>query len=210
MDRVKRRILAGLAAAAFAGGAITAAAPAGRAATTQCGSNCMTLAADEYGSTYVAAIEARHVAQGSAVTLANSANFKGEDFRALDEGTTTEFWKDGLVPIALAKNWPGYQLYEYEFAPYNQGTNLCIGTATAAANGTRLTLQPCGATDRTLWLPETREAVNGYEPIIAGSDTRAIAPYVLTAGGPGGALTTHELGANEPPSQLWKEIIGVL
>jgi hypothetical protein len=210
MERVKRRIFAGLSAVALAAGAITAAAPTSSAATTQCSSNCLTFAAEEYGSTYVAAIQARLVEQGSVVSLAGSSNFKGEDFRSLDEGTTTQLWDDGLVPTALAKNWPGYQMYEYEFTPYGQDSNLCIGTATAATNGTELSLRPCGVNNQTLWLPETDEAVNGFEPIIAGSDTRSTAPYVITAGSPGAALTTHELASPEPSSQLWEEIVGIL
>jgi hypothetical protein len=210
MERVKRRIFAGLAAVALAGGASAAAAPAGHAATTQCGSNCLTFAAEKYGSTYVAAIQARLVEQGSVVSLAGSANFKGEDFTSIDVGTTTQLWEEGLVPIALAKNWPGYQMYEYEFAPYGQDGNLCIGTAAAAANGTELSLQPCGVNDQTLWMPETDEAVNGYEPIVAGTDTRSTAPYVITTASPGDALTTHELAAPTPSSQLWEKIVGVL
>jgi hypothetical protein len=185
MERVKRRIFASLSAVALAGGAITAAAPLSSAATTQCGSSCITFAAEEYGSTYVAAIQARLVEQGSLVSLAGSANFKGEDFRSLYEGTTTQLWEDGLVSIALAKNWPSSPMYEYEYYPYGQDSNLCIGTATAAANGTQLSLQPCGVNNQTLWLPETQEAVNGFEPYIAGSDTRSTAPYVITAGSPG-------------------------
>ena len=87
---------------------------------------------------------------------------------------------------------------------------LCIGTATAAANGTALSLQPCGVNNQTLWLPETHEAVNGFEPFIAGSDTRSTAPYVITAGSPGAALPTNEQASPALSSQLWEEIAGVL
>jgi hypothetical protein len=210
MERVKRGIFAGMAAVALAGGAVTAAVPSASAATTQCGSGCFAFASGEYGETYVSAIQSRMPEQGSLVTLAGSGEYSGEDFISIDEGTTTEFFKDGIVPITLAKNWPGYQLYQYVFAPYGQATNLCIGTATAAVNGAELSLQPCGVNDQTLWLPETNDAVNGFEPIVAGSDTRATAPYVLTAGSPGGALTTYEQASPERSAQLWEEIVGVL
>jgi hypothetical protein len=30
-------------------------------------------------------------------------------------------------------------MYEYEYDPFGQESNLCIGTATAAGNGTQLT-----------------------------------------------------------------------
>jgi hypothetical protein len=210
MEQVKRGIFAGLAAVALAGGAVTAAAPAASAATTQCGSACFTFASGEYGESYVSAIQSRGPEQGSVVTLAGSGNFEGEDFMSLDAGTTTQFFQDGIVPVTLAKNWPGYQLYEYEFAPFGHPSNLCIGTATAAVSGAELSLQPCGVNDQTLWLPETHDAINGFEPIIAGSDTRSTAPYVITAGSPGGALTTYEQASPERSSQLWEEIVGVL
>jgi hypothetical protein len=210
MERVKRRIFAGLSAVALTAGAIAAAAPTVSAATTQCGSNCMTWAAQEYGSADVAAIQARLVEQGSLVTLAGSGLYSGEDFKALDEGTTTFLWEYGIVPTAIAKNWPSQQMYEYEYDPFGQESNLCIGTATDAANGTELSLQPCGVNDQTLWLPDTHATVNGYEPIIAGSDTRSTGPWVITAASPGGALTTRELASPAPPSQLWKELAGVL
>jgi hypothetical protein len=210
MELGKRWIFAGLAAVALAGGAVTAAAPTASAATTQCGSACFTFASGEYGESYVSAIQSRGPEQGSVVTLAGSGNFEGEDFVSLDEGTTTQFFQDGIVPVTLAKNWPGYQLYEYEFAPFGHPSNLCIGTAAAAVNGTELSLQPCGVNDQTLWLPETHDAINGFEPIVAGSDTRSTAPYVITAGSPGGALTTYEQASPERSSQLWEEIVGVL
>jgi hypothetical protein len=210
MERVKKSIFAGLAAFALAGGTVIAAAPAAVAATTQCGSACITLAPEEDGSVYVGALQEREVEQGSVLTLAGSGPYEGEDFLPLDEGTTTLFWEYGLVSIALAKNWPSQQLYEYEYDPAGQQSNLCIGTAAAAAGGTELSLQPCGVNNLTLWLPETHDVTNGYVPIIAGSDTRTTAPYVITAGSPGGALTTQEQVSPLQSTQLWEDLVGEL
>ena len=105
MEQVKRGIFAGLAAVALAGGAVTAAAPTAGAATTQCGSACFAFASGEYGESYVSAIQSRGPGQGSVVTLAGSGNYKSEDFRSIDVGTTTLLWEDGIVPITLAKNF---------------------------------------------------------------------------------------------------------
>jgi hypothetical protein len=210
MELGTRGIFAGLAAVALAGGAMAAAAPTARAATTQCGGSCITFAAEAYGDSNVTAILARDPEQGSPVTLTDAANFEGEDFESIYVGTTTQLWEDGLVPITLAKNWPGYKVYQYQFIPYGQGTSLCIGIATTAANGTEVSLQPCGVNDHTLWLPETNESVNGYEPIIAGTDTRSAQPYVLTTGSPGSALITYEQVSPQKTSQLWQEVVGVL
>jgi hypothetical protein len=210
MERVRRRIFAGLAACALTGGAITAAMPDASAATTACGSSCFTFAADEYGDTYVSAIPAQDAEQGSVVTLARSGNYSSEDFSSLAVGTTTQLYRDALIPAVLAVTWPGDEMYEYEFTPDGQASNLCIGTATTAANGTGLTLQPCGLNDLTLWLPLPKEAVNGWEPIVAGSDSRSISPYVMTAGRFEAQLTTEELASPEPSSQLWIQIFGAL
>jgi hypothetical protein len=210
MERVRTSIFAGLAAFALAGGTVIAAAPTAGAATAQCGSACITLAPEEDGSVYGGALQEREVEQGSVLTLAGIGPYQGEDFLALDEGTTTLFWDNGLVSIALAKNWPSQQMYEYEYDPEGHQSSLCIGTATAAAGGTELSLQPCGVNNQTLWLPETRDASNGYVPIIAGSDTRSTAPYVITAGSPGGALTTQEQVSPLQPTQVWEDLLGVL
>ncbi len=210
MELGTRRIFAGLAAVALAGGAMVAAAPTAWAASTQCGWSCVTFAAEAYGDSYVAAVLARGAEQGSAATLAASGNHEQEDFESIYVGTTTQLWQDGLVPITLAKNWPGYKAYEYEFIPGSQASGLCIGTATAAADDTEVSLQPCGVDDHTLWLPEASESVDGYEPMIAGTDTRSTQPYVLTAGSTGSALFTYEQVSPVKTSQLWQEVTGVL
>ena len=155
MELGTRGIFAGLAAVALAGGAIAAVAPTAGAATAQCGWSCITFAAEEYGDTYVSAIQSRMPEQGSAGHARRRRQLRGRGLRIVSYvGTTTQLWEDGLVPITLAKNWPSYKMYEYQFIPYGQGSNLCIGTAATAVNGTEVSLQPCGVNDHTLWLPE--------------------------------------------------------
>jgi hypothetical protein len=184
--------------------------PAAGAATTQCGSGCATFGVEEYGATYVMAIPAQVAEQGSVVTLLRSGDYSSEDFEVSDVGTTTQFYQAGLISAVVYHNWPGYQMYQYIFAPDGNSSGLCVGTATAAANGTGLTLQPCGVSNLTLWLPLPNEAVDGWEPIVAGSDTRATAPYVITAGRFEGQLTTEEQASPASTSQLWARINGVL
>jgi hypothetical protein len=53
-------------------------------------------------------------------------------------------------------------------------------------------------------------ASNGWEPLIAGSDTLVNNPYVLMAGNPGAPLTTQELTQGVTPSQYWENVYGVL
>lgn len=209
MERVNRRIFAGLAACALAGGAITAVMPAASAATTECGSGCFTFyAGEEYGDSYVMDVPAADAEQGSVVTLAPPGNYSKEDFVSDYAGTTTQFFQAGLIGATLAEKWPGYSMYEYEFAPDGHASNLCVGTATVAADSTGLTLQPCGLNDLTLWMP--LPAYEGWTPIVAGSDNRATAPYVMTTGRFEGQLNTYELASPDGTSQLWGKLVGAL
>jgi hypothetical protein len=210
MERVKSRIFAGLAVFALSGGALAAAGPPATAATEQCGSSCVTLITANYGSSYVMNMPARRVEVGSEIDLADPGQFQGEDFLLEYAGTVAEFYAAGLVPAAVGQTWPSYPVYEYQYAPARNETNLCVGLASNAANGTKVTLQSCGVNDHTLWIPMASRENNGWEPLIAGSDTLVNNPYVLMAGNPGAPLTTQELTQSVTPSQYWQDLHGVL
>jgi hypothetical protein len=210
MERVRRRIFCGLAACALAGGAMTAAAPAASGASTACGSACFTFWAEEYGTTYVMAVPAADYEQGSVVTLGAEGNHSSEDFQSEYAGTTTQFYQDGIIGPTLAETWPGAAMYEYQFTPGGKQSSLCVGTATAAADGTGLILQPCGVNDLTLWMPLTSQESDGYEPLVAGSDNRATSPYVMTTSRFEGQLGTYELASPPTTGTMWAKISGVL
>jgi hypothetical protein len=208
MERVTRRIFAGRAACALAGGAVTAAVPAAGAATTQCGSACTTWLPYQEAPDNV--LNSPGDTQGSIIDLAGKGDHAGEDFKSLNEGTTTQFYQAGLIAAPLAEEWPTYDMYEYEYTPDGQPTNLCIGTNGTATDSTGLILEPCGVYVDTLWLPLPDKAYGGFEPIVAGTDTNISAPYVMTAGRGDGPVGTYQLQSGEPASQLWLELNGVL
>jgi hypothetical protein len=211
MERVKSRLVVGLAAFALAGGVLVAAGPPAGAATEQCGSSCATLITANYGSSYVMNMSpGRRLGVGSEIDLAGPGQLASEDFLLEYEGTVAEFYADGLVPAAVGQTWPSYPVYEYLYAPDHNETSLCVGLASNAANGTDVTLQTCGVNDHTLWIPMASRASNGWEPLIAGSDTLVTNPYVLMAGNPGAPLTTQELTQGVTPSQYWENVYGVL
>jgi len=211
MERVKCRVFAGLAALVLAGGILVAAGPPAGAATQLCGSTCVTLITANYGSSEAMDVQSLQVAAGTAVDLGASGAYLGEDFHLDYVATTTQLYQDGLVPIEVAKNWPSYPVYQYIFTPDGyQGYALCLGLAVNAASGTPVTLQSCGVDDHTLWIPDKARESNGWEPMIAGSDTRATKPYVLQAHNPDGQLTIQELTTGVTPSQYWQNLTGVL
>jgi hypothetical protein len=59
-----------------------------------------------------------------------------------------------------------------------------VGVGKTAANGTAVTLQPCGSSSKTLWVFDPYSGVKSGStwsaPLINGSDTNFSNPYVLT------------------------------
>ena len=84
----------------------------------------------------------------------------------------------------------------------------------AAVNGTKVSLQICGTSARTTWITLSIDAIGGYQPLIAGTDTDQNTPVVLTAGAAvGDKLTTHQLNlvnGTFKPAQMWQLVSGVL
>jgi hypothetical protein len=208
---MRNRIVAGVAALLLAGGAGAATAPAAHAATLACGSGCMALAAQSWGLSYVTSDPGSATA-GQGIILARAAEFSAEDFMLRDEGTVASFYSDGILGPAVGQTWPSDELYEYQYAPDGMQTTLCLGLAVTAANGTAVSLQPCGSSARVLWIALSADRIGSYQPLINGSDTVTSTPYVLTAGQVGGVLTTTEVylsAGSVAPSQMWENRFGV-
>jgi hypothetical protein len=214
MERGKKRVFAGLAALALAGGAFAALGPSASAASSACGSSCLSLAAQSFGTGDVSAVLSAKAGKPQYIILSAAADTESEDFRALYEGTVTEFCDDDLMTGAVCTTWPDNSVYEYEYAPGNVDSLDCIGTAVAAVNGTKVSLQPCGVDVETTWILLPIDTIDGYEPLIAGTDTDQNTPQVLTAGAAvGDKLTTHALNLVDGtfnPAQMWQTVSGVL
>jgi hypothetical protein len=207
---MRSRIVTGIAALLLAGGA-GALAPAADAATLACGSGCMALAAQSWGLNYVTSDPGSATA-GQDIILARAAEFSAEDFMLLDQGTVASFYADGILGPAVGQTWPSDEVYEYQYAPDGVLTTLCLGLAVTAANGTAVSLQPCGTSARTLWIALAADRIGSYQPLVSGSDTVTGTPYVLTAGQVGGILTTTEMylaAGSVAPSQMWDNRFGV-
>jgi hypothetical protein len=97
----------------------------------------------------------------------------------------------GCIPRVLFPNCYGQTAdtvndpaFELEYAPNNVASGLCMGVASTAVQGEVVTLQPCRASARTVWIADTfgspSTLSNGYVPLINGSDTAFSQPFVLT------------------------------
>ena len=130
------------------------------------------------------------------------------------EGTVNDWFNVGLINATLDQQYGPDETFEFQYMPGNVSTGLCLGLTLPAAQGTKVTLQPCGVSPKTLWIDDTADGSGGYVPYVNGSGTQYPAPFVLTGPKAGGPLTTRALKANKKgvihKAQMWQLISGVL
>ena len=247
---VKNKVLAAAATLTLVGGAgVAALATAGtaHAATPSCGKNCVDIFSHQFGDfanpQFVMDSFKQGDVAGTPIILFRTSNADpAEDFTVDQEGLTSEFLAAGLVSSALAlhygcttavfgadactgANGTGVDDYAYEFmyTPYGVQTGLCVGVGATAVNGTKVALEPCGLSGKTIWISDnsTNKLINTKEPLINGSDTNFSTPYGLTYPGSSyptdtprpemytSALLGFSSGAINS-NQLWSARYGIL
>ena len=215
MERAKKRAFAGLAALALAGGAFTALGPGARAATPSCGPFCVELYAQEFGTGDITSTTTVISAAGKLNFIVLSAatnNEAAEDFTPISQPTVADLCSSGTITSsAVCQTWPNDQVVEYQYTPFGVNSGTCIGIPSAAANGVKVSLQPCGGA-QALWIQLSIDTIGGYQPLIAATDTVVNTPEVLTAGSAvGDKLTTHQLNlvaGTFNPAQMWQTLTG--
>ena len=212
----RRKAVVGLAGLALAGGAClggVAAAPVAGAASPACGSSCVSLYNQKFGSTDVSAVSGGTAATGQAVILDVAAPSTIEDWSPSFQGAVSDFYAAGLMNATLNKYYGSDPVYEFQYTPGGVDSGECLGIASGPGQGTEVTLQPCTAINST-WIDDAAAASGGYVPYISGSDTKYPAPYVLTAADGKGDFTTQALSVNlfgtVATDQMWQLISGVL
>jgi len=212
----KRKTVVGLAGLALAGGACLggiAAAPVAGAASLTCGSSCVSLYNQKFGSEDVSAVSGGTAAMGQAVILSAATTTRTEDWSAAFQGAVSDFYAAGLMNATLDAHYGTDPVYEFQYKPGGTSSGECLGIASGPGQGTKVTLQPCGKTASTAWIYDTADASGGYVPYISGSDTKWPAPYVLTAPNVEGDFTTQalfNLFGIVASDQMWQLISGVL
>ncbi len=195
------------------------------AATPACGASCPNFSNAVYGApsspTFVLADQLHLQNVGQPLTLAqSSATNPGEDFIFDDAGTVNDFFQAGLISGGLDALYSSDSVGEIEYAPSGAPTGLCVGVPTPPANGTRVTLEPCGVSAKTTWIVDNGGTFTGTTfttstiPLINGATNSSFFdPYVLTSLAPGLPLTTSMLRITNSvlsPTQLWGAKNGVL
>ncbi len=212
---IKRKILALATAAAAALTAGTAIAATAGAATPSCGKNCIDVYSKQFGTRnhpgFVVDVFRQGAKVGQPLILWRQSNADpAEDFTVTEEGQVSDFYAAGLVSSAFALRYgctgsisiPGGQIacgptsvndyaFEAEYAPYGVASGLCAGLASAAASGEKVTLQPGGASAKTVWTVDSSDSCvtnplyRNELPLINGSDANFSHPFVLTYPGSG-------------------------
>ena len=200
----KSKLLAGAATLALVGGVGTMGALSASAATPSCGQNCIDIFSRAFGThrtpNFTMDVLRQGAKVGQPIILFRTTNTDPAlDFVPSIQGTTADFYAAGLVSAAVALhygcipggNFPNCGLtgvddpaIELEYAPFGVDSGLCVGVAATATQGEGVTLQPCGVSAKTVWIEDDNDspatALNGYVPLINGSDTNFSHPFVLT------------------------------
>jgi hypothetical protein len=221
---IKSKALAGFAALALASG-LAAGLTAGTAtaATPSCGTSCINVYPQEYAGTtnsapqFVTDVYRQGEKTGQPVILFRGSNSDpAEDFSYAEQGLVSDFYAAGLVGSAVALHYgcetgtgdhefPSCAAsvddtaYELQYSPYGVDSGLCAGVGSTAVQGTKVALEPCGVSSKTVWIEDTNPGdfspSGGYYAAINGSDTNFSHPFVLTY--PAGAYPT-----DKPRAQL--------
>lgn len=204
---IRTKILAGAATLALVGGVSAVGALTSSAATPSCGPGCVDVFSWQFGNfhhpNFVLDVFRQGAKKGQPIILFRTSNSDpAEDFSAEFNGTTSSFYAAGLVSSQVALHYgcngtvavPGGQIpcapgsadtaaFEIEYAPFGANSGLCMGLASTAFSGEKVTLQACGVSSRTVWIVDTNDQAritSAGVPLINGSDTNFSHPYVLT------------------------------
>jgi hypothetical protein len=207
---LKSAILAGAAAATLLAAGIGVAAGPADAATPSCGSGCIDLFSHQFGDfadpAFVMDSYKQGDVAGTPVILFRTSNSDpAEDFTVDQQGLTSEFLAAGLVSSALALHYGctdivfgacapsaanptdtgvgfDFEAYEFMYSPFGVQTGLCTGVAATAVAGTKVTLQPCGLSGKTIWIAADTEHYCTTTNIITSDSVKPKTCYDLTTG----------------------------
>ena len=192
---IKSKVFAAAATMTLVGGVAAVGAISANAATPSCGATCWNLFSREFGThhspNFVVDVWRQGAKLGQPIILYRTSNTdQAEDFTVAFQGTVADFFAAGLVSAAVdlhygkgAVGFPNDPAFEIEYAPYGVDSGLCMGTFSTAVQGSKVTLEPCGVSSKTVWIADTGDSVtvaHGYVPLINGSDTNFSHPFVLT------------------------------
>jgi hypothetical protein len=206
---IKSKIFAGAASLMALGGVGAAGMVHASAATPSCGHRCIDLYNELWGRNYLLDSIGQGTRTGNKVILYQASNSDPAldwtivGYNPNQPTDVHDFYKAGLVSSAVDLHYSHDIAFEIEYSPLGRGTNECLGTARTAGYSTPVSLQPCGASSKTVWIVDVQNVQSyswqHYVPLINGSDTNFDDPYVLHYPGgnpndrPRPQLTTYPL-----------------
>ena len=191
---IKSKVLAAAATLTLVGGVgVAGALTAGPAAagTPSCGPSCINLFNKDFppaGFTGGAASPVDVFRQGERtgqpVILFRSSNSDpAMDWSASFQGTVNQLVTLGLLSPLTGLHYGDDFAFENAYTPFGVFSGLCLGVAATAFQNEGVTLQPCGASSRTIWIVDDNESfLHNFPgvPLINGSNTNFSHPFVLT------------------------------
>jgi hypothetical protein len=193
----KSKVLAGAATLALVGGAAaTITSGPANAATPSCGHRCINLFSKKFSDFlttkpgFVLDVYRQGARVGQPIIMFQSSNADpAEDFTVSLEGTVTDFATAGLLPSgALTLHYADNEAVEYQYSPNGVDSGLCIGVPSTPIANTKVALEPCGASAKTVWILDfNRHDVSRgglftfpFIPLISAAGLNFSNPYVLT------------------------------
>jgi len=195
---IKSKVFAAAATLTLVGGVGAAGALSASAATPSCGFSCIEVFSHDFGTHHQPNFVLDTLRQGEKVgqpqiLFRTSNSDPAEDYTISYQGLVSDFFTAGLVSAAVdlhygglgtlpgGGSFPDDYAYEIQYSPYGVDSGLCAGVGTTAVAGTKVTLQPCGVSSKTVWIVDSADSTfSGYVPLINGSDTNFSQPFVLT------------------------------
>jgi hypothetical protein len=207
----KSKAIAAAATVTLVGGMSTVGMFSAHAATPSCGGGCVDIFSRVFGThrspNFVMDVWRQGAKVNQPIILFRASyTDPAEDINPSFQGSTDDFFAAGLVSAAVELHYGGTRpvtigsvqitapghggvgffndpAFELEYTPFGVGTGLCVGVATTAAAGTKVSLQPCGVSGKTVWIVDAGDSAtvtHGYVPLVNGSDTNFSHPFVLT------------------------------
>jgi len=186
---IKSKVFAAAATLTLVGGVGAAGALSASAATPSCGFSCIEVFSHDFGTHHQPNFVLDTLRQGEKVgqpqiLFRTSNSDPAEDYTISYQGLVSDFFTAGLVSAAVdlhygglgtlpgGGSFPDDYAYEIQYSPYGVDSGLCAGVGTTAVAGTKVTLQPCGVSSKTVWIVDSADSTfSGYVPLINGSDT---------------------------------------
>ena len=195
---IKSKVLAAAATLTLVGGVgVAGAMTAGTAVagTPSCGPDCLNLFNKDFapanltggassGPSSPVDVFRQGERTGQPIILFRSSNSDpAMDWSASFQGTVNELVPLGLASPLTALHYGDDFAFENAYTPFGVFSGLCLGVAATAFQNEGVTLQPCGASSRTIWIVDDNESfLHNFPgvPLINGSNTNFSHPFVLT------------------------------